>query len=286
MKENSVVLPEKHKNNYLDSFYKKDELFGILFECLFELDVPFSNIRTMKTDDVEISLKIDRFVYKDKFLNHMDKPLNNITRDLLKRAYKSCKNRSYVFSRMGSSSRRFIEDKPYSRQAIYKILIQVYSGFYNEYGYKPVQFNLLTLKNMVTSSEHYYRLKKSVNCIYSGSNDGLISDVRSTEDSLYSSPESSFKKLCRDTISGMERGVAVFKCESILGYSRAEFIKHIDSFLGGDFFWSDRVKWQIDHIRPISDFIRKNELDVRKANCLSNLRVVSYSHNASKGSKF
>lgn len=65
-----------------------------------------------------------------------------------------------------------------------------------------------------------------------------------------------------------------------LGYSPAEFVRHIERQFHGGMGWHNMAKWQIDHIVPVSS--ARSEDDVVALNQLSNLRPMWAAHNNAK----
>ena len=71
--------------------------------------------------------------------------------------------------------------------------------------------------------------------------------------------------------------------EKILGYKSAELKEHIErQFLDG-MSWSNRSEWHIDHIIPVSHFLKKGVADPKVINCLTNLRPIWAKDNLKKG---
>jgi hypothetical protein len=67
-----------------------------------------------------------------------------------------------------------------------------------------------------------------------------------------------------------------------LGYSPDELYVHIEAqFLLG-MSWSDRSAWDIDHIRPVAQFVAEGVTDPRVINALSNLRPLWKRDNRSR----
>lgn len=73
--------------------------------------------------------------------------------------------------------------------------------------------------------------------------------------------------------------------ETAMGYTRPEFINHIQRQFTKDMSWQNRSCWHIDHIIPVSRFIKENQLDIKKINCLSNLRPIMARENIIKGDR-
>lgn len=76
------------------------------------------------------------------------------------------------------------------------------------------------------------------------------------------------------------------RTHNILGYDKSELVARIESnFLPG-MTWNNYGEWHIDHIKPISAFIREGVKDPRIINHLSNLRPLWAFDNLSKGKKY
>ena len=75
------------------------------------------------------------------------------------------------------------------------------------------------------------------------------------------------------------------RTSDVLGYTKEEFIKHIElQFLKG-MSWNNHGDWHIDHIIPISFFLKSGEKNPKVINALSNLRPIWAKDNLSKHSK-
>lgn len=71
--------------------------------------------------------------------------------------------------------------------------------------------------------------------------------------------------------------------EKILGYSKIEFVKHIEAQFTGKMNWGNYGNyWHIDHIVPVSHFFRIGEKDPSVINSLSNLRPLEAEKNQKK----
>lgn len=76
------------------------------------------------------------------------------------------------------------------------------------------------------------------------------------------------------------------KVEGLLGYTSEEFKVHIESLWEDGMSWESRSDWHIDHIKPLSLFIKEGITDIAIINSLSNLRPLWAKDNLSKGKKF
>lgn len=81
-------------------------------------------------------------------------------------------------------------------------------------------------------------------------------------------------------------GKAGRKWESIVGYSLADLVVHLERQFTRGISWANYgVAWHIDHIVPQADFelVGADDATVRACWCLSNLRPLASIENASKG---
>lgn len=70
-----------------------------------------------------------------------------------------------------------------------------------------------------------------------------------------------------------------------LGYSRSDFISHIESLFKPGMTWENHGEWHIDHIKPLFSFIKEGNFNISEAHALSNLRPLWKAENLSKGKK-
>lgn len=74
--------------------------------------------------------------------------------------------------------------------------------------------------------------------------------------------------------------------EKILGYSKAEFVKHIEAQFTNKMTWDNYgIYWHIDHIVPVAHFFRIGEKDPAVINALTNLRPLEAEKNKKKSDK-
>ena len=76
------------------------------------------------------------------------------------------------------------------------------------------------------------------------------------------------------------------KAESTLGYTYEQLKKHIESQFVEGMSWENRSDWHIDHIKPISVFLKEGIKDPAIINALSNLQPLWAKENLSKGAKW
>lgn len=74
--------------------------------------------------------------------------------------------------------------------------------------------------------------------------------------------------------------------ERLHGYTYEQLKLHIESQFVDGMSWENRSEWHIDHIKPISVFIREGVTDPKIINALSNLQPLWAFDNLSKGAKY
>lgn len=71
-----------------------------------------------------------------------------------------------------------------------------------------------------------------------------------------------------------------------LGYTSDELRAHLEAlFLDGMTWENYGAVWSIDHIRPVIDFVRRDELNPAVVNALTNLQPLWTSDNSRKHAK-
>tara|TARA_R110000772_G_C13143657_1_gene424273 strand:+ start:139 stop:792 length:654 start_codon:yes stop_codon:yes gene_type:complete len=98
-------------------------------------------------------------------------------------------------------------------------------------------------------------------------------------------PVSSFvrRSLCR--INSNYSGTRA-KGESECGYTAGQLKNHIEGQFTNGMAWDNRNEWHIDHIKPVSAFIKEGITDPAIINALSNLQPLWAKDNLSKGAKY
>lgn len=76
------------------------------------------------------------------------------------------------------------------------------------------------------------------------------------------------------------------KSELMIGYTRNQLLEHLESQFKEGMTWDNYGKWHIDHIKPISAFIKEGEKNPAVINSLENLRPLWAEDNFKKGSKY
>lgn len=92
---------------------------------------------------------------------------------------------------------------------------------------------------------------------------------------------SRYKNLVRRLIKNKARR----RTEEFLGYSQAEFRKHIESQFTEAMSWSNRESFHIDHKIPVVAFLKAGITDPRIVNALGNLQPLTREQNQRKGGK-
>lgn len=76
------------------------------------------------------------------------------------------------------------------------------------------------------------------------------------------------------------------RTSEMLGYGHDEFSKHIESLFKEGMNWNNYGEWHVDHIKPMSLFIKEGEFDPKVINSLSNLQPLWAIDNIIKGDKY
>jgi hypothetical protein len=76
--------------------------------------------------------------------------------------------------------------------------------------------------------------------------------------------------------------------ESLVGYTRADLVRHLEGQFTDGMSWGNYGQWEIDHIRPRSSFSFQTAEDPQFMECweLSNLQPLWMSANRSKHAKY
>lgn len=82
--------------------------------------------------------------------------------------------------------------------------------------------------------------------------------------------------------SGLDR---INRAEIQLGYTQIDFKEHITSLFSEGMSWENRSEWHIDHIVPLSWWIKNGVTDVSMINALINLQPLWAIDNLTKGDK-
>jgi hypothetical protein len=85
---------------------------------------------------------------------------------------------------------------------------------------------------------------------------------------------------------GLEDSERTVHYESELGYTQAEFRAHIENQFQEGMSWDRRNEFHIDHIKPLSLFLKEGVTDIKIINALSNLQPLWAKDNLTKGSTY
>lgn len=86
---------------------------------------------------------------------------------------------------------------------------------------------------------------------------------------------------CMDNFAGKRA-----KAEELLGYTCEQLRSHIGSQFKDGMSWDNRSDWHIDHIKPVSAFIKEGITDPAIINALNNLQPLWAHENQSKNAKW
>ena len=103
-----------------------------------------------------------------------------------------------------------------------------------------------------------------------------------------SKPEFVVALMCRNMLARVLHNTKRSKAartEAALGYTFVEFKAHIEKQFEPWMTWENHGEWHVDHIYPVSRFIRDGVTDVRVINALSNLRPLAKLANLMKKDK-
>lgn len=70
----------------------------------------------------------------------------------------------------------------------------------------------------------------------------------------------------------------------ILGYSGEDLYRHMEARFQEGMSWENPEEWHIDHIHPVSRYVKEGVTEIAVINALSNLMPMWKSHNLEKGS--
>lgn len=96
----------------------------------------------------------------------------------------------------------------------------------------------------------------------------------------------SARRLLHNTLAATGAKRTHSRTNKNLGYSPMDLKTHLESLFVDGMGWHNRSEWHIDHIVPISEFVRMGITCTKKINKLSNLRPVWAKENLSKGDRF
>ena len=100
-------------------------------------------------------------------------------------------------------------------------------------------------------------------------------------------PDGKAKMFCRNAIKILVNMSGIKKSSTVkmLGYNHEALKSHIENLFVPGMSWDNYGEWHIDHIIPISYYVKNGIHDAKVVNCLSNLRPLWASENIRKGNK-
>lgn len=84
-------------------------------------------------------------------------------------------------------------------------------------------------------------------------------------------------------VTGRKKAARTYE---LLGYTERELIAHLESKFKPGMSWDVRESFHIDHIKPVSAFIREGEFDPKVINALSNLQPLYPWENRAKSDTY
>lgn len=97
------------------------------------------------------------------------------------------------------------------------------------------------------------------------------------------------KWIARSMLSDVLKKVKLTKetsTETLLGYSSEELKVHLEGLFREGMQWSNHGEWHVDHIKPVSAFIREGITCMKTINALSNLQPLWARENLTKHAKW
>ncbi len=136
-------------------------------------------------------------------------------------------------------------------------------------------------KDRIAENDKKYRIrnKDKLNC--------YMANYRKTR--LASDPDfqasASMHRILHRTMR-QTTGMKTKRTFELLGYTATDLRDHLESQFQPGMTWGNRGEWHIDHIKPISLFIKEGETDPSVINALSNLQPLWALDNLRKGAKY
>jgi len=101
----------------------------------------------------------------------------------------------------------------------------------------------------------------------------------------YKRPEQKLRVFLGGCIRNLITGKGRATSESLVGYSTVELKQHLEKQFVKGMSWENYGEWHIDHIVPLSHFIKNGIDDPAIVNALTNLRPIWAKDNMAKSSK-
>lgn len=186
---------------------------------------------------------------------------------------------------MYPDSRNYIPDPAYCS----RILVAIIGDY--RYGAKAIaqrigcdESRVIALRDGLTQASYLEQF--AVECLFkSGSSKAMhwtLPPSRSVWASLMMHVRGPFESIWQSARS--KRNLTNYP-RSELGYSPKELRAHIEALFVEGMSWDNYGEWEIDHIRPISDFELWDVEVAKRVHALPNLRPVWREVNQSKGAK-
>lgn len=102
----------------------------------------------------------------------------------------------------------------------------------------------------------------------------------------YKRPSSKMISQMRHSLSRCLSEPKYGRTHELIGYTNEELVSHIESLFKDGMTWGNYGDWEIDHIKPVSLFVKEGETDPSVINHLTNLQPLWKDENRTKGSKF
>lgn len=104
-------------------------------------------------------------------------------------------------------------------------------------------------------------------------------------------PEYEVRHMCHDSLHRVIRAITKktgyrTKKPSRMDYTFKDLKHHLEKQFEDWMHWGNHGDWHVDHIKPVSAFLREGCYDVNKINALENLRPISKEENLKKKDKY
>lgn len=163
-------------------------------------------------------------------------------------------------------------------------LIYYYTGKQCKHGHNSVRFTRTSIckecgrlnaaKRRESNPEYMLNYRKTI---------GPVLSKRRKEDPYYGMLVAMREMLRRvRRLTGLKKAA---RTESIMGYSKEDLVKHLESMFKPGMTWENHGEWHIDHVIPISVMLKRGIHDVQVINALSNLQPLWAKDNHRKSAK-
>lgn len=118
------------------------------------------------------------------------------------------------------------------------------------------------------------------------SSESAMRKHRERQKERYSKPNGKAEMSIRNMVYRILKGASCGKAVSLVGYLPSDLVSHIESKFEHDMSWDNYGEWHIDHIVPVSVFIKNGVTDPSIINALINLQPMWASDNIAKLDRF